>query len=624
MRSKKEKVNALLESLRRIFTTIQAAKTPLIRLTQKKENNYQTIQKKSTRKNKKTSKYAREFYARKRRHKDSSVNTAKPETVNVSPPKITIPKITIPKVSLPKISAPRISLPKISVPKILSKIAISKITVPKFSSVSKFKPADFKVPRITIPKIKPVNFKIPKFSLSQLKNSVNLSSLPGKFKNSRAGIAAVAALALVILAGGLVVANTEKKAFVVLLDGKQVALVENRQEAEQALAKLKAEKAKIWNRNVAMKETLTFRETEARLYKIDDITDLTEILDNKITFVAAATGIKIDGKVSLVVKDVQTAEALLKKLKESFINSDFKISSVRFAETVEIVPVPANLKEIIESEKAFEIILNGRQKKVTHVVAEGDSLWLIARKYDMHVADLKAANLDLKGEKLDLGQELSLVRVEPMINVLAEGQITLNETLPYDVVVEKDGSMWRGRQKIKQKGKDGAREVTYKVVLKNGTEVSKLVLAEKVLKQPTDQVVVKGSRLVVASRGGSGRVGWPTGGRITSGYGRRWGRMHTGIDIDGHTGQPIGAAAGGRVISTGWDGGYGKTVVISHGGGLVTKYAHLSKIDVEVGQEVSRGDLIGAMGNTGRSTGSHLHFEVIVGGSFQNPMRYLR
>lgn len=617
MRSKKVKTNALLETLRSIITRFQTAKVPLVRLSQKENEDLKT-HKKSVKKNKKTSKYVREFYAKKKQ-RNSAVNKT---TSNVAAPDTAIPKTTAPGIHTPKMSVsgikpPKMSVPQIKLPKIkIPKVTLAQITFPKIT-----------VPRIFIPKLKTPKVSVPKFSLSQLKNAaVAITSKAGlkPVGNLRAGIIAAAALVLILLAGGLVMANTEKNAFAVMINGKQAALVENRQEAERVLAALKAEKAKIWNRSVEIKESVAYRETKARRFEIDSIPDMTRILDERITFVAAATGIKINGKVSMVVKDARTAESILNRLKEAYVKSDMSTLSVKFEEKVEIVQVPADLKEITEPDKALEAIKNGRQKKVTHVVAEGDSLWMIARKNDMRVAELKAANPGLKGEKLDLGQELNLVKLEPMLNVLVEGQVTLNESLPYDVVVEKDSGMWRGRQKIKQKGENGSRQVTYKVVLKNGAEAGKTVLTEKVLKESKDQIVIKGARMVVASRRGSGRIGWPLGGGINSGYGRRWGRMHTGLDIEGRTGQPIGAASDGRVTFTGWDGAYGKTVVISHGGGLVTKYAHLSKIEVEEGQQVSRGDLIGLVGSTGRSTGSHLHFEVIANGAFQNPMRYLR
>ncbi len=116
---------------------------------------------------------------------------------------------------------------------------------------------------------------------------------------------------------------------------------------------------------------------------------------------------------------------------------------------------------------------------------------------------------------------------------------------------------------------------------------------------------------------------WPVSGPITSGYGPRWGRMHEGIDISAPGGTPIRAAAGGRVIVAGWMGGYGNLVVIDHGGGLATAYAHQSAIYVGVGQQVAQGHVIGAVGSTGHSTGNHLHFEVRVNGSAVNPLNYL-
>ena len=120
-----------------------------------------------------------------------------------------------------------------------------------------------------------------------------------------------------------------------------------------------------------------------------------------------------------------------------------------------------------------------------------------------------------------------------------------------------------------------------------------------------------------------GRLQWPAQGPVTSPFGPRWGRMHTGIDIGAGEGAPIVAAAAGDVIVAGWVEGYGNTVVIDHGGGVATLYGHQSSIAVAVGQVVAAGQQIGLVGNTGHSTGPHLHFEVRVDGSPVDPLGYL-
>jgi murein DD-endopeptidase MepM/ murein hydrolase activator NlpD len=125
--------------------------------------------------------------------------------------------------------------------------------------------------------------------------------------------------------------------------------------------------------------------------------------------------------------------------------------------------------------------------------------------------------------------------------------------------------------------------------------------------------------------GGESRLGyvWPFRGKITSGYGRRWGRQHTGIDIDCRTGDTIVASKEGRVIASEYGGGYGQMVIVDHGGGYATLYAHLSRRFVSEGTRVSQRQSLGACGSTGNSTGDHLHFEVRVGGEPRNPMNYL-
>jgi murein DD-endopeptidase MepM/ murein hydrolase activator NlpD len=138
---------------------------------------------------------------------------------------------------------------------------------------------------------------------------------------------------------------------------------------------------------------------------------------------------------------------------------------------------------------------------------------------------------------------------------------------------------------------------------------------------------------IQASQTGAGSTGtgapsaagliWPVDGVVVSGFGMRWGRMHEGIDIAVSYGTPIRAAASGTVIHAGWLGGYGNLVVVDHGNGLATAYAHASAILVGVGQQVSQGETVSLVGSTGNSSGPHLHFEVRVNGLAADPLLYL-
>jgi murein DD-endopeptidase MepM/ murein hydrolase activator NlpD len=120
-------------------------------------------------------------------------------------------------------------------------------------------------------------------------------------------------------------------------------------------------------------------------------------------------------------------------------------------------------------------------------------------------------------------------------------------------------------------------------------------------------------------RAGAGGCIFPSRGPVTSEFGSRWGRLHAGIDIGAPTGTPIWAAKSGTVIFAGTQNGYGSTVIVDHGGGMTTLYAHQSRIATSNGAQVSQGQVIGYVGSTGQSTGPHLHFETRYGGSPRNP-----
>jgi murein DD-endopeptidase MepM/ murein hydrolase activator NlpD len=116
---------------------------------------------------------------------------------------------------------------------------------------------------------------------------------------------------------------------------------------------------------------------------------------------------------------------------------------------------------------------------------------------------------------------------------------------------------------------------------------------------------------------------WPLNGNITSYYGPRWGRMHTGWDIDGYTGQPLVAAKEGKVVLASYYSGYGNAVIVDHGGGYGTLYAHMSAFAVTNGEFVEQGELVGYVGCTGSCTGDHVHFEIRVNGDPVDPAPYM-
>jgi murein DD-endopeptidase MepM/ murein hydrolase activator NlpD len=155
-----------------------------------------------------------------------------------------------------------------------------------------------------------------------------------------------------------------------------------------------------------------------------------------------------------------------------------------------------------------------------------------------------------------------------------------------------------------------------------------LIQMEKQLEAKESEV----KRILESYRYGSapgGKLAWPVAGRLTSGFGYRihpiFGvrRFHSGIDIAAPYGTPVKAADGGQVVQSGYFGGYGYSIMVYHGGGYATWYAHLSSFNVSAGQMVERGQVIGFVGSTGWSTGPHLHFEVRINGNAQNPLGYL-
>ncbi|MCH5299348.1 MAG: peptidoglycan DD-metalloendopeptidase family protein [Ruminococcus sp.] len=219
--------------------------------------------------------------------------------------------------------------------------------------------------------------------------------------------------------------------------------------------------------------------------------------------------------------------------------------------------------------------------------------------------------------------------------------IEYKQTVPYTTKVKYDSSKYTDYRKTIQNGRNGKQIITYRVTYVDGVQTDAYVTKTKTTKKAQKKIIVVGTKKKAAVTStstsyyqnsyssGSGSFMWPLPytRNITSGYGARWGRMHTGIDIaaGGVYGKAVVASDGGTVEWAGYDSsGYGNYVIINHNNGYKTLYGHCSAVYVSRGQSVSKGSTIAAVGSTGDSTGPHLHFEVRTsGGSRLNPLGFV-
>ena len=155
-------------------------------------------------------------------------------------------------------------------------------------------------------------------------------------------------------------------------------------------------------------------------------------------------------------------------------------------------------------------------------------------------------------------------------------------------------------------------------------EVERTVVNRAITLEPVTQVILVGTQPPPPKSATGTYIRPFAAGRTTSNFGYRGREFHTGIDFAGPVGSTIVAADGGTVTFAGWMGGYGNSVIISHGGGIETVYAHCSALLVTKGQKVAQGEEIAKVGSTGRSTGPHCHFEVRLNGETVNPWGYIR
>ncbi|WRS27833.1 M23 family metallopeptidase [Oscillospiraceae bacterium MB08-C2-2] len=295
--------------------------------------------------------------------------------------------------------------------------------------------------------------------------------------------------------------------------------------------------------------------------------------------------------------------------------------------TASVVPFET-IGELINSYEAHEQI---------YLVQDGDTPTGIASKTGVPYSRLKEMNPGFGDATIVVGDEVRIAVARPFMSVKNIYKTTYREEFDYPVEEVKSSTHAIGYREVAKEGVSGVRQVTAEITTINGLEISRDILETKVLRDAVEERVIVGTNnpAAIISRApsvsnepGSTEVSssgfiWPTnGGRITVGLNGYYG--HTGVDIPRPVGTPVYASAAGYVTAVKYQNyAYGYHVMIDHGNGYSTLYAHNSSINVEVGDYVNQGDVIAGVGRTGNATGNHVHFEVRYKGKIMNPVNYI-
>lgn len=469
-----------------------------------------------------------------------------------------------------------------------------------------------KFPRPNVARLQSIKIAKPNFTklLLQLKR-INL-----KYVGALLAVGMILTTALAVQAGSYT--------YVVYLDEEEVGFVSEEELVTEYVAELHNQEEQRLGLDVNALQEVRVELEQRKGVKADD-GDVKEQLRQRLEYNVFGYVIYINDKATLAVESPEDYDAVLDGLKNAYISGDDNavIQAVVISDKVEMRRTLVDLSELYDAETALQILARGTDRRETYLVSRGDSLYTIANSNNVTVSEIREANPQIKADLIKPGEELDLLVSDPMVTVSVTEEMVESKSIPYDTVYQNDSKLYRGNTRVVEAGKKGSKELTYRIIKENGVEVDRELVGEKVVKEPEDRIVAKGTAAVPATQG-TGRFQWPVsgGGRLTSPYGPRGGGFHRGVDIATSHGTPVLAADHGRVTQAGWSGGYGIMVTVDHGNGYVTRYAHNSSVQVSVGQSVQRGQQIGRIGSTGNSTGPHVHFEVLRNGSTVNPMQF--
>jgi len=334
-----------------------------------------------------------------------------------------------------------------------------------------------------------------------------------------------------------------------------------------------------------------------------------------------------------VFRDDAGVEAALNDMFEAVeptVEKDFDdykqgLIGIDFADKIEIVEAYLPEEELIAVQEAIDLVTKEQEVQLIYKVASGDTLSQISLAHNIPIDDLIAMNPGLEDENtiLHIDDEIIITMPEPDLSVSWKEEQVIVEDYEAEVQYVYNDNWYTTKQVTLQQPSAGRRKVVAVTEYLNGKEVAREIIKEEVYAEAVPKIVEKGTIIPPTY------IKPINGGRLSSKFGRRSAPVagastyHKGVDWAVATGTPVYASNAGTVSVAGWVSGYGYAVYINHSDGRQTRYGHCSKVLVKPGQKVAQGERIALSGNTGRSSGPHLHFEIRIGGTAVDPLKYL-
>ncbi len=309
-----------------------------------------------------------------------------------------------------------------------------------------------------------------------------------------------------------------------------------------------------------------------------------------------------------------------------FEDFDLGLKEIGFSEEVEVVEAYILENELNTLDEAINLLTEEQEVQQIYEVQAGDTLSEISITVGIPMETIVEMNghiLDSVNSTLNIGDELIITVPEPELSVVWTNREHYEEIYEAEIIYIPNDDWYTTQMVTLQEPSAGFREVVADITYENDDEIGRVVIKEEVIMEAVPKIVERGTIVPPTY------VKPISGGRLSSGFGRRRAptagasTYHKGVDWATPVGTPVYASSGGTVVKAGWARGYGYVVYINHPDGRQTRYAHLSKVQVSVGQTVSQGDKIALSGNTGVSSGPHVHFEILIGGKQVNPLDYL-